>query len=268
MTNYTSAGKVIPQLPTVVRENHSKATILSWIYQAYQELKLPQSKQIRCCMYNIVNHKAQLCSDVKGIVGVTLYDNTQDPFSFEPYLDISEDGEVQRDCVGNYSINAKLFLNSEDYIHSFLPLKFVGTSEYVDASCCNIFNQHCNNTYSVTPQRMINTNFKEGQICVTYYSHVRDKDGNLMILDNPVLITYLKEYVNYRHLEERIMRGENIAGIYDRKAREMNNHYRKARGEAIKNSLNYKLIEEITTGSFNAIMLKNPKLTRGNERPK
>lgn len=265
MINYTSAKKVIPQLSGVVRENHNETSILSWIYQGYHELNVPQNNQVRCCFYNIVNHKADICSDVKSIISATKYDENCDPFSLEAYLSITQDGEVERDCVGNYSINSKLFLASNDYICSFLPMKYIGNSTYVDKNCCNLFSHYCNHTFSITPERTINTSFKEGQVCVVYNSYVRDTDGNLMIPDNAHVINYLKAFVELEHLNERLMRGEKISSVYDRKFAEMNNLYRKARGEAIKRSINYKTLSELTTESFNAIMLKNPTLTR-NER--
>lgn len=266
MINYTSAEKVIPQLPKVILEAFDVPTILSRIYQGYHELNVPQNNQVRCCFYNIVNHKAEICSDVKSIISVTKYDENCDPFSLEAYLSITQDGEVERDCVGNYSINAKLFLASEDYTCSFLPLKYIGNSSYVDGSCCNLHCHGCNETFSVTPQRMINTSFKEGQVCVVYNSYVRDDEGNMKIVDNAHVINYLKEFVTLEYLNERLLRGENIAGVYDRKFSEMNSLYRKARGEAMKRSINYKTLAELTTESFNAIMLKNPKLTLRNER--
>jgi len=257
MINYTSAEKVIPTLPSSILRNEDKTKILSWVYKGFQELNLPQNNQVKCCIYTVKNHKAQLCSDVRSIVSVTKYNENISPFSLEPYLSTMEDGELERDCVGNYTLNSELFLASYDYKNSFLPLKYIGNSAYVSSKCCNLFAHNCNDTYSITPDRYINTSNKEGQFCVVYNSHVRDSFGNLMILDLPEVINYLRSYVIYSHLEDRVLTEERMIGVSDREFQKMNNLYKKARGKAILMSTNYKTLAELTTESFNAILLKH-----------
>ena len=86
MIGYTSAEKVLNLIPKVIKENEEKSTILSWIYNAYNELKLPQANQAQCCLLTLENYKAQLCSDIKSIISVTRFNESSSVFSLEPYL--------------------------------------------------------------------------------------------------------------------------------------------------------------------------------------
>lgn len=256
MINYTSAEKVLTQISGTILENESKQRILSWVYQAYQGLELPQSNQSRCCIYTVKNHKTQLCSDIKSIQLVTLFNEESTPFTLEAFM------EQENDCNGNPLLNTELFTVSQEFIDSFIPLKYIGNSKYVDSSCCNQYCHECNNTFSVDENRILHTNIKDGQLCVMYNSHVRDEEGNLLIIDNPTVIQYLSSYASYQHLYERAMREERIIGLMDREFQRMNALYRKARGTAIMKSVNYKSLAELTTESFDALMFRRYERTQ------
>jgi len=254
MINYTSAQKVIPQLPAAIKENETITQLLSWIYTGYQGLEVPQANKQHCCIYDIKNHKTKLCSDVKNIISVTLYDEQQIPFTLDEYI---EEDNLQN-CNNNYLIAHKLFLTSENYINSFLPMKYVGNmhTNILSKNCCNLYCNTCNNTFSIDENKLLTTNVKDGQICVVYNSHVRDDEGNMMIIDNVDVIEYLKSYVTVQHLRNRALREERIIGMLDRSEQNMNALYRKARGSSIMKSVNYKSLCELTTNSFNALLMK------------
>lgn len=75
-------------------------------------------------------------------------------------------------------------------------LKFVGS---------NVYRLKIKNNF-------INTiNFKEGRVYINYESVMEDEDGNLMVLDHPVVNEYYEYALKERILENLFLNGENVS---------------------------------------------------------
>lgn len=89
--------------------------------------------------------------------------------------------------------------------------------DYIDSSCANL-HPSIRNSYphqiSIT-NRMLNTNFKEGQVYIQYRGHQTDEEGELLIPEFSTgdIYEYLKQCVKIQLVEGWIANDENPKGL-------------------------------------------------------
>lgn len=260
MINYTKINSVLPLISKAVRQEDTNLNLLSYTLDAYRLIQGPTSMMEEVAIYEIKDHKVELCSDIKTINLVT-YLNQPTDSNCENCLNIVA-GESQEEynltdstnpCAGNYAIAHKLYLSTDYYNQNFAPLKYVGTSSFVCSDCYNRFCHDCNETFSVDHNKVMWTSFKDGYVCVMYDKELKDDDGNFLIIDDMDVKKYLALYAELEHFRNRWYSHEEGAGSFiSNLESKVNLWYNKSKGTLNKISINAPLLKEMTNGSYNA----------------
>jgi len=264
MTNYTKINSVLPLINRAVRNEDSNLTLLSYAFDAYDLLPGSTSKKEEVQIYEVKNHKVQLCQDIETLNLVTHLSKkpsdsecnelnncvTITSGEAQEEFNISEDNNP---CAGNYAIAHKLFLDSNYYNNNYEPMKYIGNSSYVCTSCPNRFCHDCNETFSVDENKILWTSFKDGYICIWYDKRLVDEDGDYLIIDLTEVKKFLALYAELEHFRNRMYSKEQgVQSIVNDLEYKTTLWLKKARGAILKSGLNRNLIAELTTGSYNS----------------
>lgn len=264
MIAYTKINSVLPLILKSVREEDTNLNLLSYALDAYRMIEGPSHTIEEVAVYEIKDHKAQLCSDIKTVnLATYLFQNPSNSecTSLSDCLNITS-GESQEEynltsssnpCAGNYAIAHKLYLSTDYYNNNFAPLKYVGTSSFICTECFNRFCHNCNETFSVDHNKIMWTSFAEGYVCLLYDVEAKNEDGEFLIIDDVEVKKFLALYAEHEHFRNRFFMheegtGQNLSML----SGQVNYWYNKAKAAIRKTTLNATLIGEITNNSQNA----------------
>lgn len=264
MIKYTKINSVLPLIAKAVREEDTNLNLLSYALDAYRLIEAPSHNLEEVAVYQITDHKAELCSDIRTINLATYLfqspSNTECQ-SLSDCLNISS-GTSQEEynltdstnpCAGNYAIAHKLYLSTDYYNNNYAPLKYIGTSSFVCTECFNRFCHDCSETFSVDSNNIMWTSFADGYVCLLYDKEAKDEDGDFLIMDDIEVKKFMALYAELEHFRNRWYSHEEGTGPFiSNLESKVNLWYAKAKGSIRKQTANMALIKEITNGSKNA----------------
>tara|TARA_R110002020_G_scaffold24074_13_gene79581 strand:- start:5736 stop:6665 length:930 start_codon:yes stop_codon:yes gene_type:complete len=102
------------------------------------------------------------------------------------------------------------FVGAEQYrtYSNYMPLR-ISTSNKVLCDCPNV-NIQAMNIAEIRDNYLI-TNFKTGNVYISYQGSMEDNEGNLLVLDHPYCNEYYEYALKERILENMIFAGENVS---------------------------------------------------------
>ncbi len=110
-------------------------------------------------------------------------------------------------CGTEYSLIQVIKYQTVEYNH-FLPIKFKG-SQFIDCDCPNLRWRAKDEAY--IKDGWVFTNFPDGTLYINYIGAMEDADGNLLVLDHPMINEYYEYAIKKRILENLIMDNVNVA---------------------------------------------------------
>lgn len=261
MINYIDINAVLPSIAKTVREEDSIPNLLSYILEGYRLLDSPAHTEETVVVLEVKDHKTSLPSGIKKINFATYMSSNpteEDESTITDVQSVTIDlatSTGSTECVGNYILSHRLFLLSNYFNNNFSRMKYVGTSEFVCTDCINRFCHDCSETFSVDKNRILNTSFKDGFVCLSYETEVK-RDGKFQIVDHPDIRYYLARFAELEHFRNRAYSQEtNAINLMDRLEGKVSLWYAKANSALTKKLLNKSLIAELTTNRFNARFL-------------
>lgn len=120
----------------------------------------------------------------------------------------SADGVVTPRPVGGedkeyYTVGTKQYQPRE-----LVPMR-IEKNKSVSAECPNLNSQH---PYAaVIKNGFLVCNFQEGEVIINYQSLMEDDDGNLLVMDHPMVNEYYEYAIKQRIYENLVFSGENAA---------------------------------------------------------
>lgn len=209
MIKYVSIRSALRFIPKPLFDMSSELDFLSWMLDAYRQLKLPSTYESKIQFIEIIDNKAILPSDIKEIRAITYLSSepsNSDVSSFTDCICNSESISTDEDTndICDYTIAYKQFLDSPYYKNNFTPLQFKGNygSTLFCESCPNRFST-CQNYFTVDKNNVLHTNLCDGFLCIDYYTEMKDEDGNFLIVDLTEVKQFLAHYAIAKHWEER-----------------------------------------------------------------
>lgn len=117
---------------------------------------------------------------------------------------------TELNCDGvEINLIQRLKYSTHEY-KKFIPLRIIGDGTFVDENCPNkAFNTH-NEAY--IKDGYIYTNFKTGKLYINYQGLMEDEEGNLLVLDHPLINEYYEYALKERILENLMFNNESVNG--------------------------------------------------------
>ena len=179
-------------------------------------LRINQTKDV---VLEIENHKAKLPNDfyVLNFANIVGKYTVQDPVISGTHIEekvldpqYTNDSACVKPCVsacGNY-VNLVQTLKSEVRTYEeFYPLQ-VGSAKIVADDCPNL--QVVSQNKAQLKDGFIYTNIECGKVHLNYQGNMEDSDGNLLVLDNPLVNEFYEYALKQRILENLYMNGEDV----------------------------------------------------------
>lgn len=218
MTNYIKLEECLTLIPKPLFDQSSSSDFLAWMYDALKELPSVTYSYPKVQIFEFSDYKLELDPTIKQLNLVTYLANEPDECSCNSFVECVENPEpIESDTttnnICNYTINYKLFLDSEYFNKNYKPLVYKGTGDaFVCRKCINRFVSNCAHTFTVDVNRVLHTDLKEGFLCIDFDAEL--DCNNCMIPDYPRVKRYLREYALMRHWEERMSTKEETAFNY------------------------------------------------------
>lgn len=260
MTNYIPLRNVLRLIPKPLLQQSQEADFLSWMLDAYRDLPSPARTISKVEIFEIIDGKVELPSRIKEINLVTWMKQepcSDDLNSLQDCVDNPEPEETwyNTESICRYTLNYKMFLDSIYYHNNFMPLKYYGTSDSILCKDCPNKYYTCMYGFSVTPERIMYLDLKDGFICIDYESEILDEDGNYLIVDYPKVQEYLYKYAMYKHWEERAAMKEEGAGqIYVNMLQQAEIARKAARGQILGRNMDPANIQKINGGQYKKLI--------------
>lgn len=90
----------------------------------------------------------------------------------------------------------------------FYPLKITSTARSVECGCPNLYVESSNTGH--IRDGWLYVNFNKGNIYVNYQGGLEDEQGNLMVLDHPLINEFYEYAMKERILENRVLDGKTV----------------------------------------------------------
>lgn len=124
-----------------------------------------------------------------------------------PYGNTCIKPRVYLDCKGD-AYELIQILKTETRVFKYLyPVRFTN-SQFIDCDCPNLRMQG-SNTASIK-DGFIFSSLREGNFYINYQGGLVDDDGELLVVDHPMLNDYYEYALKSRILENLLMEGENV----------------------------------------------------------
>jgi hypothetical protein len=124
-----------------------------------------------------------------------------------PYGNTCIKPRVYLDCKGN-SMQLIQVVNTQTRTYKHLyPVRFIN-SQFVDCDCPNLKFNSLNTAY--IKDGFLYSSLKEGNIYINYQGLLEDEEGNLMVVDHPMINEYYEYALKERILENQAFEGENV----------------------------------------------------------
>lgn len=257
MTNYTSMESALRLIPKPLFEQSNRIDFLSWMLDGYRELKLREQNVRKIKLYELVDGKVELPSDIKEINLVTyLYQqpSNEDVYSLQNCIcDSTETTTTTEDTntVLQYSLAYRQFLNSRYYNNNYIPMQYKGNSSQMLCDSCPNKYSVCQYTFTIDQNKVFYSNLNSGYICIDYDTEVVDENEIPMIPDAQDVKQYLAYYAQYRHWEERASgKEESASQLSDRALQKANLYYNKVKGSRTLRGLDANTISAIRYDNY------------------
>ncbi len=125
----------------------------------------------------------------------------------QPYGDPCIKPRVYLDCKGNAMELIQVLSTQTRTFKLMYPVRWIN-SQFTDCDCPNL-RMTCGNTAYIK-DGFIFSNFAEGNFYINYQGGLEDDDGNLLVVDHPMLNEYYEYALKERILENLAMEGENV----------------------------------------------------------
>ena len=263
MRNFVSLRSLLTTIPKPIFNEVEESDILFWFREALRMLPDITATESKVEIFEIVDTKVQLPKYIKKINRVTyMYQQPTDSCidSYNNCLCETPESEDLIPQVCKPQIYYQMFLDSPYFQNNYQLLRYVGQDKSLLCSNCPNYTCNTDQTFVVTRDRMLYTNFTQGYICIEFDTEVCDELGSLMIPDIQEVHNFLQSYAIKRHLEERMFgKEESIMQMYQMYSTKSDIEYRKARGLIILRQLNPDLIAETNAGWYKR-MIKLPSI--------
>ena len=236
--------------------------------QAMDALHVSQSYDHKVCVLTVENHRVNLPSDLRYIEAityqyqsptanqvtkitesisnsteVTIEDNGTQTTTNITTKSITTPGEIgnnqdhvlriqHQGVLNNYQV----WLSSDMYRNNFKLMKLANRAFASNYHCDNCPNFECisEHTYSITPQKTLQTSLVDGNICIAYMAKAKDECGDLLIPDDVDFKIAIAAYVKMRYAEDKMFRHEeNMYRLYYQFKKEWELLSAKVRGKFI-----------------------------------
>lgn len=213
MKNYIPLRSILNQVPKAILREDTPDNLLSFALDGYRLLDHPSQKEDKVKVFEIDNHKVVLPSEIKGINLVTYLCKNPSEQEIEDLCNgtcecerEAEGYETTTNNICRYSINYKLFLDSQYYNNNYTPLKYIGNTNKsnICSGCLNRYCTHVNETFSVDKDKVLWTSIQSGYLCIDYFTEIVDDDGDIYIVDEQEIKQFLSYYTQLKHWEERL----------------------------------------------------------------
>jgi hypothetical protein len=124
--------------------------------------------------------------------------------------DVKPRAELALDAQGNAFLRYQQMHRREEY-RVLTPLK-IEKSKSVSGDCFNLL--HRGQLTGVLRNGFLQTNFEDGVVYLNYQSLMEDDEGNLLVLDHPLVNDYYEYAIKERLLENLILAGEQVQHQY------------------------------------------------------
>ncbi len=223
-----------------IEEYASQAVDLIGVDKAYER---------DVCLLTVSNHRASLPRDLKYIEAVSYQYRKPSPSEVTKLtesLSSSVTETVENDGTrtitntlttmfttpGEYTNNQEhivriqhqgvlntyqIWMDSSLYSNNFTLMKMINRPFSSNFHCDNCPNYHCEceEVYSITPDRVLQTSLETGNICISYLKRAVNDCGDIMIPDDDDFKRALAAYVQMRYANEKMwMHEDNMFRLY------------------------------------------------------
>lgn len=112
------------------------------------------------------------------------------------------------DCRGDEYKLVQYIRGHKRTFKQMLPLRVNNNPKFVDCECPNV-NYNCSNSITIK-DGWIYASFKSGNIMVVYDGAMENEEGELMVIDHPMINEYYEYALKRRILENLIMNREQV----------------------------------------------------------
>lgn len=216
VTKWIPIQSVLEGLP-ISSELWTERDVLEDAARAMEMIGLVAQYQSDVKLLKVTNHKTLL---PKGLVMINQIAfktdftiNSNDEFDIKKALGIDNEPYMQNSTLWLHTT----WIQSPHYQNKWKPLR-LSTNTFALAvhqdNCINIVAK-CDESYTVTPDGVITTSFKDGYIAISYLRYPMDCDGNFLIPDSEYYKQALRAYIMMRIWEYRMnMKEEGADKLY------------------------------------------------------
>jgi hypothetical protein len=112
------------------------------------------------------------------------------------------------DCKGNVYQVVQTLTSQTRYYTKIVPLRILEATEDINEVCPNLYWE---SPYSATIRSgWLHTSFQTGKIYLNYLGQMEDAEGNLLVLDHPLINEFYEYAVKQRILENLLMNDEDV----------------------------------------------------------
>lgn len=262
MKEWVSLKSLLVNIPKPLFNESEESDFLFWFREALRLLPNTTATESKIEIFEVVNNRIQLPKYVKTINQVMYMYKDPSPDCIKSYEDCIIPVETQ-DILPQLckpEIYYKMFLDSPYYRNNYRLLRYVGSDKSILCNNCPNFNCDSESTFTLSRDRILNTSFDCGFICINYDTEVCDELGNLLIPDIQEVHNFLQSYAIKRHLEERMFsKEEAISQMYQMYSQKSDIEYKKARGIIMLRQINPDVVRSLQ-GSWFRRAIKLPSI--------
>ena len=189
-TNYTSVKSVLYDLSLTIDERYwNEIKMTEWLVHGLRQMNFEAQLTNKVAQLEVETHKATLPTDLKYIIQVVEYTRNNST-TWENIVEAQDLPE-----------NSDLFDNYRPSYNAWRPMRMTSNPYHytlcLDGSipAC----PECGNEYSISPNMVMTTTLRTGNITVAYMGYVTAEDGTIMIPNDEQLKEALLHYVLYRY---------------------------------------------------------------------
>lgn len=259
MTNFIKLEDCLSLIPRALFQESNRSDFLAWMFEGLRQLPSITYTYPKVQVFEFSDYKLELDPTIKQINFITyLAENPTQEDCDSLVSCVSNPEAVESDVTTNdicrYTINYKLFLDSEYFQRNYKPLVYKGVGDsFICKNCLNRFVSDCAYTFTIDANRVLHTNLKEGFLCIDYDSELDCE--NCMIPDYEKLKVYLSKYAIMKHWENRMQTKEETAfNLYQVYRSEAEFALKRARGEVNSRNLDMNTIVEVLRYTYRRLI--------------
>ena len=259
MTNFIKLEDCLALIPKSLFLESSSSDFIAWMYDGLKLLPSITYTYPKVQIYEFDGYKLELDPEIKQINMVTYLANEPTEECCSTLTTCVESPEaIESDTTTNdicrYTINYKLFLDSQYFKRNFSPLVYKGIGDsFICSKCMNRFVSNCAYTFTVDVNRVLHTNLEKGFLCIDFDSEL--DCNNCMIPDYERVKRFLVKFALMRQWEERLQTKEESAlNLYKMYQSEAELALRAARAEVMAKRLDVNTIVEVLRYTYRRLI--------------